>query len=375
MPLETYRQVRPWAKAIEQAVVMRKMPPWFADPAFGKFANDASLSTAEIEAISAWVKTGSPEGAPPAKAAAPRAARGEWSIGKPDAIVSMPRPVAVPKRGEIDYQHVVIPTGFTTDRWVQKVEVLPSNRAALHHAVVYIREPGDEWLRDSPKGVPFTVPLEHPDRVPTNDLLFVYTPGNSRDQWPPGMAKLVKAGADLVFQMHYTAVKSGGTDQTRAGLIFARETPAERVLTLQVGNDHFLIPPGVPNHRVAAWGTLPNNAKLLSLFPHMHLRGSGFEYRVVTPEGRATTLLKVNGYDFHWQLNYRLAEPVALAAGTRLEVAGAFDNSARNPRNPDPGASVRFGFQSSEEMMIGFFDVAVPASVDKAAYFIRATSP
>jgi hypothetical protein len=366
MSFETYRQARPWAKAIGQAVVLRKMPPWFADPRIGRFANDPSLSQPEIEAISAWVKAGAPEGP-----AIPAAAVSSPSIGTPDAIVSMPRPFTIPKSGDIEYQYIIVPTGFTADRWVQKVEVTPSNRAAVHHAVAYIREPGSNWLGGFPKGVAFTVPADHPDSVTTSDLLFIYTPGNATDGWPQGMAKLIKAGSDLVFQIHYTALKSGGADQTRVGMIFAKEPPPRRVLTLQIGNDHFLIPPRVPDFHVSAWGTLPNDATLLSLFPHMHLRGVGFEYRIVAPDGQASTLLKVAQYDFQWQLNYKLAEPMPLRAGTRIEVTGRFDNSPGNPRNPDPNSAVRFGFQSTGEMMIGFFDVAVPARVDKPAFFVR----
>jgi hypothetical protein len=370
MPLESYRQVRPWAKAIEQAILLKKMPPWFADPAIGKFANDPTLGEGEVAAISAWVAAGAPEGTPLRRGLAAKPIS-EWSIGAPDQVISMPRAIAIPRKGEIPYQYMVVPTGFPQDRWVRKVELLPGLRAAVHHAVVYIREPGSGWLRDAPRGAPFTVPPESSDAVTTSDLLFTYTPGAGSDAWPTGMAKLIPAGADLVFQMHYTALPSGGLDRTRLGMTFAAETPSLRVLTLQIGNDHFVIPPRVPNHRVLAWGTLPNDAVLLSLFPHMHLRGAGFEYRVVSPEGRAIPLLRLNRYDFQWQLTYRLAEPLALAAGTRLEVTGIFDNSPRNPRNPDPDAAVRFGFQSSEEMMIGFFDVAVPASLDKGAFFVR----
>ncbi len=370
MPLVSYRETRPWAKAISQAVLTRKMPPWFADPGYGTFSNDPSLSKEEIETVTGWVNSGAAEGSPQ-EAPAPIAWTSSWTIGKPDAVFAMPRPFAIPKSGEIDYQWVIIPTHFTEDRWIDRVEVLPGNRAAVHHAVVYIREPGSTWLKDRQPGDLFTLSSDDPGSFTTSDILFTYTPGAAIDQWPQGMAKLVKAGSDLVFQMHYTAVASGGTDQSRIGLIFSRQPPTKRVLTLQLNNDRILIPPGAPNAQVGAWGTLPNDALLLSLYPHMHLRGKAFEYRVVDAEGKSSTLLKVNNYDFHWQLTYRLKDPLPLRAGTRIECVGIFDNSKANPRNPDPGEAVRFGFQSTQEMMIGFFDVAVPVSVDKPAFFVR----
>ena len=370
MAFVSYRETRPWAKAISQAVLSRKMPPWFADPAYGSFSNNPSLSPEQIKTIADWVGGGSPEGSPQ-DAPAPILWTSSWTIGKPDAVFTMPRPFTLPKSGEIDYQWVIVPTHFTEDQWVGRVEVLPGNRAAVHHAVVYIREPGSTWLKDRQPGNLFTLSSDDPNGFTTSDILFTYTPGAAIDQWPQGMAKLVKAGSDLVFQMHYTAVASGGTDQSSIGLVFSRQPPTKRVLTLQLNNDRFLIPPGAPDAQVGAWGTLPNDALLLSLYPHMHLRGKGFEYRVVDSQGRSTTLLKVNNYDFHWQLTYRLKDPLPLRAGTRIECVGTFDNSKANPRNPDPGEAVRFGFQSAQEMMIGFFDVAVPASVDKPAFFVR----
>jgi hypothetical protein len=370
MPLVSYRETRPWAKAIEQAVVTKKMPPWFADPAYGSFSNDPSLSKEEIETVTGWVRSGAAEGTPP-HAQAPEPSTSSWTIGEPDAVFGMPRPFTLPKSGEIDYQWVIVPTHFKEDKWVERVELLPGNRAAVHHAVVYIREPGATWLKDRPESNPFTLSSDDSGSFTTSDILFTYTPGASMDQWPSGMAKLIKAGSDLVFQMHYTAVASGGVDQSKIGLIFSRQPPSKRVLTLQLNNDRFVIPPGAPNVEVSAWGTLPNDALLLSLYPHMHLRGMGFEYRVVDSEGRPSTLLKINNYDFHWQLTYRLKDPLPLRGGTRIECTGIFDNSRANPRNPDPGEAVRFGFQSMEEMMIGFFDVAVPVSVEKPAFFVR----
>jgi len=203
-------------------------------------------------------------------------------------------------------------------------------------------------------------------------MLLVYAPGSSPDQWPDGMAKFVPAHSDLVFQMHYTTNGQAAVDQTSIGLVFAKPTPKQRVLTLQLANDHdtIPIPPGVDNYRVEVRGTLPNDCTLLSFFPHMHLRGKRFEYNLVHENKRTETLLRVN-YDFYWQLSYRLAEPRFLKAGAELHAIAWYDNSRRNRHNPDPKAAVQWGDQTYNEMMVGFFDVAVPANVDKAQFFVR----
>jgi hypothetical protein len=375
MPLLTYQQTRPWAKAIREAVVTRKMPPWFADPRFGHFSNDRSLTQSEIDTIAAWAAGGAPEGDPKDRPVERRWAQG-WNMGPPDAVFEMPKPFEVPASGAIEYQYVILPTGFKQDKWVQKVEVRPSARDAVHHAVVYVREPGSEWLKGRPSGIAFSLP-SMPDHRPNplsftkSDILLVYTPGNSMDSWPAGMAKRIPAGSDIVLQMHYTAKGKHKADQTSIGVVLAPGRPERAVYTLQMGNDRFVIPPGDPDYHAEVAGTLPNDAVLLSLFPHMHLRGKGFEYMIVAPNGRVEVLLKVDNYDFSWQLDYRLAAPLLLRAGTRLRCTGVFDNSPNNPRNPDPTAEVRFGEQSWEEMMIGFFDVAVDSRLSKADYFVR----
>jgi hypothetical protein len=368
MPFLSFTDTRPWAKAIREAVLTRKMPPWFADPRFGHFANDRSLAKYELDTLIQWVDAGAQEGdpkdAPPDRAWPPG-----WNIGTPDAVLEMPQAVPIPAKGAIEYQYVILPTRFNEDKWVQQVEVRPTDRAHVHHAVIYIREPGSDWLHGRPTGQAFGLSIAK--SLTSSDVLLVYTPGNSLDGWGPGMAKRIKAGSDLVLQMHYTANGKPGADRTRIGMVFAKERPKQAVLTLQMGNDRFVIPPGDANYRVSVSGTLPNDALLISMFPHMHLRGKGFEYLMAPPNQGFSTLLKVNNFDFNWQLNYRLAQPLLLRAGTRLVFAGYFDNSSNNPRNPDPGAEVRFGEQSWEEMMIGFFDVAVDAGIDKATFFQR----
>ncbi len=377
MSFVTYKETRPWARAIVAAVLEKKMPPWFADPAHGDFANNPSLSNDEMETIRGWVNAGAPEGSL-GENVTPRTWDSGWNIGKPNKIFEAPKAYAVPPSGTIEYQYLILPTGFTQDTWVQKVEVLPSNPSVVHHAVVYVREPGAKWLHGQPRGIPFALPAS-PDGSPNakaftqSDILLVYAPGNSYDRWPRGMAKRVKAGSDLIIQFHYTANGKATTDRTRVGLVLAAEAPKQVVLTLQMGNGSFVIPAGDPDYRVQVSGTLPNDALLISLFPHMHLRGKSFEYWLAGENGKVDTLLIINHYDFNWQLTYRLRQPKLLHAGTRLVCAGTFDNSANNPRNPDPAAEVRFGEQSWQEMMIGFFDVAVDAHFDKNTFFASRT--
>lgn len=379
MPLVSYAQARSYAAKIRRRVEAREMPPWFADPRFGHFSDDPSLSPPQVATLLAWVDAGAPAGNP-ADAPPPRRWSGAWDIPHPDLVLQMPKPVTIPAHGEIEYTYEIVPTGFTRDRWVQMSEVLPSSPQYVHHGVVYIRPPSSNWLRSAPVGVPFTASSlsDATGRRQTHwtdsDMLLVYAPGSSPDRWPDGMAKFIPAGSDLVFQMHYTTDGRAGADQSRVGLVFARTPPRQRVITLQLTNSSFLIPPGASNFEVEVHGTLPNDATLLGFFPHMHLRGKRFEYNIVHRDGTRETLLRVH-WNFHWQMSYKLAQPLFLKAGTELQAIAWFDNSANNPHNPDPTRLVTWGDQTSDEMMVGFFDVAVPAGVDKWKFFRRAHPP
>jgi hypothetical protein len=377
MPLVTFEQARPWAASIAQRTRSRNMPPWFADPRIGKFSNDPSLTTTEIETLARWADAHTPEGNPHDAPPAPRWSTG-WNIPLPDSVITMPKSVEIPSAGDVEYTYEIVPTGFTEDKWVQMSEVRPSSRDHVHHAVVYIRPPDSKWLRGAPVGVPFTASslhdeeLRHQAHSTDSDMLLVYAPGSSPDQWPDGMAKFIPAHSDLVFQMHYTTNGHAASDQTSVGMVFAKAVPSQRIFTLQLANDHdaIPIPPNTDNYRVEVHGTLPNDATLLSFFPHMHLRGKRFEYNIVHEDGNVEPLLRVS-YDFYWQLSYRLAEPRPLKAGTKLQAIAWYDNSRKNPHNPDPDSAVQWGDQTYNEMMVGFFDVAVPASMDKWHFFIR----
>src|SRR5882724_595964 len=362
--LLTYEQARPWAKAMKEAVLLKKMPPWFADPHYGKFSNDRSLAQKEIDTLVAWADAGAPLGDP--KDMPPPASFVEgWRIPKPDVVFEMPNAFEVPAAGTIEYQYIVVPTGFTEDKWVRFSEARPENRQLVHHIIAFIREPDSKWLKDAKPGVPF-VPKKNKDGEKdeggrTGDFLAGYAPGTMPVELAPGQAKLVKAGSDIVFQMHYTANGHAGNDRSKVGLVFATEPPKERVFTLAAGKGDFKIPPGDPNYKVDSEFELGTQVKLVGMLPHMHLRGKDFEYRVVYPTGETETILSVPHYSFSWQLSYYPVKPIVLTKGTKIECTAHFDNSPNNPGNPDATKEVTWGDQSWDEMMLGFFDVAFDA--------------
>jgi len=369
MALITYEDSRPWAKAIRDAVVTKKMPPWLADPAYGHFANDRTLSKTDIETLVGWVEAGAPAG-DSKDAPKPVEFTEGWNLfdktnpgGKPDVILEMPAAFQVPASGTIEYQHFIVPTGFTEDKWVQVVELRPGNRAAVHHAAVFVRPPGSRWLRDAKVGEPASGRQAEAGQGLGDELLDFHVPGSVPHVLAPGQAKLIPAGSDLIFQMHYTATGKPATDRTRLGIVFAKAPPRERIVTLQIVNRGFVIPPGDPDFPVDAKLTIQDHARIVALNPHMHLRGKSFEFRLVPPNGDPQVLLRVPRYDFSWQLQYYLAEQLAIAPGSRIECSARFDNSPNNRFNPDATKEVRWGDQSWEEMMVGTVDVAVDAKM------------
>jgi hypothetical protein len=369
MSFMSYKETRPWAKAIKDAVSTRKMPPWSADPHVGKFSNDWSLSDVQIHTLSAWVDGGAVEGNPAEGPAVKTFVEG-WNIGKPDYTVEMPA-FPVPASGVVDYQYIVIPSGLTEDKWVQAAELRPTMRQAVHHVVVFVREKGSPWLKDAQPGVPY-VPPSNQQFANTlgggNDVMTIYTPGMAPDAWTPGMAKMIPAGADFVFQLHYTPNGKAGSDQSKLGLTFATAPVERRVITMAAIDFQLKSPPGEADHVSNA--RTPNfyDSTLISFFPHMHVRGKSFTYEVVMPNGDRQKLLNVPKYDFNWQFSYRLATPIDLPPGAKIECTAVFDNSVNNPANPDPKATVKCGEQTSEEMMIGFYDLAVSKDMNRRKY-------
>lgn len=381
MPLVTYEQVRPWAKAIRTVTLRRAMPPWHADPQFGTFSNDRSLTESEIQTLVRWADTGAQEGSP-ADAPPPKQLVEGWRIGTPDKIYEMPKEFNVPATGTVPYQWIMIPSGFTEDRWVEAVEVRPGNRAVVHHAVVYAREEGAEWANGAPIGEFFNLFKTPPPRIKGNTMfsskrepehLEVFAPGADPIALEPGQARLIKAGSYIVFEMHYTPNGQAATDRSSVGLIFAKQPPKQRVRTIRIQNgEKIAIPPGEPNYRVESRVRVLKDLEIVSFMPHMHLRGKSMEFRAIYPGGESEVLLSVPRYDFHWQMSYYLKTPKRLPKGTTLICNAAWDNSANNPNNPNPKAEVVGGLQSEEEMMAGFVELGIDPKADSLEFFTDA---
>ena len=374
--LMTYQDSRPWAKAIRTAVATKKMPPWFANPAHGKFSNDRSLPAADLETLIQWVDQGAKAGNPKdAPKTSPEFAN-NWAIGTPDLVIEMPQPFTVPAKGTVEYTWIVVPTGLTEDKWVEIVEVRPSAREVVHHVVLYSKEKDSKFMVKATPGVPFTPPGRQGTPPPQKDdgkgywefqfqpagveIQGLYVPGGAPYTTKPGQARLLKAGSSLVFQMHYTSNGKEAKDQTRVGFRFAKQPPRERVFNTFLANPYLQIPAGEPNAEIHAGLTLPMDVSLLSMNPHTHVRGKAFRYQVTYPTGEKEILLDVPKYDFNWQLSYYLEQPKLLPKGTKLEAIAWYDNSPNNPANPDASKRVLWGDQTWEEMLAAFVDFVVP---------------
>jgi len=373
MSLLTYADARPWAKAIKAVVVNRKMPPWFADPGYGHFANDRRLTEAQIKTLVEWVDSGSVEGNPKDRPT-PITFQEGWNI-KPDLVVEMPQEFHVPAKGTLDYQFVLVKGNFAQDVWVTSAEMRPGNPKVVHHGKVWVRPPGSHWMENAVPGEFYTTAgmgSGTNQQSEGNDILGKFNPGLGPQTFELGdSAKLVPKGSDLVFEIHYTTMGQPATDRSKLGLVMAKERPKLRYyMSDGPYNDHFVIPAGDGNAEVRSEATVGlDGVSMVYAQPHMHLRGKDFELRVIYPTAETETLFK-GKFDFEWQLGYTFAKPIMLPKGTRIVGISHFDNSANNPFNPDPSRNVPWGFQNWDEMsscLVGLvFDVH--ADVSKLLY-------
>lgn len=344
--LQTYEEVVGWAEMIDEVVQDQRMPPWHANPEYGRWANDHRLSDEEKDWIHRWVVEGAPEG-DPADLPEPKQFVDGWMIGKPDQIVYVREtPFEVPAEGVVPYQYFTADPGFTEDKWIKAVECRADARSVVHHIIAFVQPPG--------------VTAQIMEGGPANLALLQGTaPGMPPLVLPEGMACFVPAGSKFVFQMHYTTNGVASKDRSAMGLIFADPDEVKQEARTDAAiNPFFVIPAGADDHRVDAEYKFWQNTKLVSLMPHMHLRGKSFRYTLQLPDGTEEILLDVPHYDFNWQNMYFFDEPKPVPPGSVLKCVAHFDNSEGNLSNPDPTATVRWGEQTFEEMMIGWFTAA-----------------
>lgn len=352
--LLTYEDAAGWAEMIGEVVRDQRMPPWYADPAVGHWRNDRRLSELEKRQIADWVAAGAPRG-DVAELPEPPQFSDQWELSDPDQVVWMSdEPFSVPAEGIVEYQYFVVDPGFTEDKWVRMAECRPGERSVVHHIIVFMQKPGMEVDPRRGRG-------EDQDM----ELLHGTAPGMPALRLPEGMAIHVPAGTKFVFQMHYTATGTAVQDRSSVAITFADPAEVRQVVrTENATNFSFLIPAGASSHPVKSEYKFQRDAQITWLMPHMHIRGKAFRYELEYPDGRREMLLDVPRYDFNWQLTYEFDQPKSVPAGTVLHCLAHFDNSDDNLANPDSSKPVRWGDQTWEEMMIGWFGVTTDVGPD-----------
>jgi hypothetical protein len=349
MSLITYAEVRPWARAIRLRVLKREMPPWHLDKTTGirNYKNDLSLSDDAIAKIVRWVDNGAPEG-DPADMPAPVtfASDRTWFIGTPDLLATTDKEFTMYARGPDWWIDQYGEIKLTEDRWIKAMEVKPSNPKVVHHAVVYAIEP------DPPAGTP-----------ESGVQLTEYAVGKYGDTFADNTGVLLKAGTRLRFDMHYFATGKEEQNGMTVGFKFYPKgfVPKYQVRALGIRNtpnDELEIPPNSVV-RTDGYFRLPRNARIDAFQPHMHMRGRGMTVEAINLNNTTTILSSVDHFDFNWHINYVYADDVAplLPAGTVLHMIGIHDNTAANPRNPDPSMWAGFGERSVDDMVQVWLDV------------------
>ena len=348
--LDTYKQAKSWSAMIREVVSEGVMPPWHADAKPGHFVNDRRLSAADKQALLDWIDADCPEG-DAADHPAPKAQVNGWRLGRePDLIVSMKKPVTVPAQfmmGAVGmpYQYIPGDAEFPEDTWVTGVEVRADYRQAIHHIIVYTIPKGAK-LRELARDDGFS-----------RHMLAAYVPGDDATLYPAGLAKKIPAGASLLFEVHYTPNGKSGVDVSRVGLLTSKTPPRREVKSFAAAYPRLNIPAGEANYTATAKPfVFDEDVTLYAMTPHMHLRGKAFRYELVLPTGERETLLNVPHYDFNWQTAYELKAPRKLPKGSKIVCTAWYDNSTGNPANPDPTKTVKWGQQTYEEMMLGFFE-------------------
>ena len=338
-----HRKVKSMSAMIEEVILTRRMPPWDADQNIGKFSNSTALKTSDAQTLLRWVHQGAPRGEgddPLAQRVTAKPA--DWPMGQPDIILRLPKPEQIPATGILDYRRIKVAAGNATAGWVGAYWVRPGNNKVVHHVIARAFNENNKKEK-GPSGA--------------IEMFIAWAPGATQGNFPANSGKPLPANATFELEMHYTTNGSPQTDQTEIGLYLLKEKPLLRYESIPIVDDTFEIRPGDPNSRAQATFAFRRGATLHSVTPHMHLRGRSMKFELLTPDGRQETIASVPRYDFNWQLTYQLAQPKKISAGSWALLSGSWDNSKRNPANPDPTRTIHWGEQSFDEMFLGFYNV------------------
>ena len=338
--MTSYRKVKGMASMIEEVLLTRRMPPWDADPHIGKFLNDAALTVAESQTLLRWVHQGAPrgEGADPLESLHVPV-QSEWPLGTPDIVIKLPATQQIPATGVLDYRHIQVFAGNSNAAWVGATYVKPGNRKVVHHIIGRIQDGGQK------------------DHLGQNEMFVGWAPGSTQAPFPKNSGKYLPKNAKFDLELHYTTCGTEQTDDSEIGLYLLKERPTHRFESVPVVNYQFELPPGSAATDVEGFHCFTSEATLHAVTPHMHLRGRSMKFDVLRPDGKRETVASIPRYDFNWQHTYNLAKPMTIKAGTWVQLTGSFDNSARNPANPDPKKTVHWGEQSWDEMFLGWYQV------------------
>ncbi len=354
--LDGYDAVKHWSAMAEEVVLDRRMPPWDADPRYGRFANNHSLSPAEARMLLSWIDEGCPRGEGDDPLAKPAPAVLKWALGEPDFVVPIPGPQEIPATGVLDYRYLDAEFTLPHDAWFRAAVCRPGNPKVVHHMIVRVRYPAD-----------------YKDTANESYFFTTWAPGVPQAEFPADTGVFLPKGSKFNFEMHYTTNGEPQTDQSEMALYLAK-APAKMRLEIRAAECRdIVIPPGDPDAQHSCFYCFKRDALVFDLGPHMHLRGSWFKFQFLYPDGNRETVLSVPHYDFNWQSGHRLAEPKRVPAGTWVVCTGGFDNSPRNPSNPDPNKRVKFGLQTWDEMFMGFMTVADVASGDETVSKLQLT--
>lgn len=348
--MTSHRRVKGMASMIEETLLTRRMPPWDADPHVGRFADNPSLTVAEAQTLLRWIHQGAVRGEEPdplESLSVPPA--DDWPLGPPDIVLRLPAVQQIPATGTLDYRHIEVVATNAEPAWVAAAYVRPGNRKVVHHVIARLKEGGQK------------------DHLGQDEMFVGWAPGSTQKLYPGGAGKYLPAHAKFDLELHYTTFGSPQTDQTEIGLYLRKEPVTQRFESVPVVNAGFEIPPHAPDARTEAMYCFTQEAVLHSVTPHMHLRGKWMQFEILYPDGRRETVASVPRYDFNWQFTYELAKPKRIPAGTWVRLTGGFDNSAKNPANPDPNKTVHWGEQSWDEMFLGWYNVTWTLPADKPA--------